>query len=61
MPLTGDWDWKSTSKSRLPRIVVPDEDFTHHALEDAQYQQKLHFGMAGVLGKINYQQIIGTI
>ncbi|MBI2595506.1 3'-5' exoribonuclease [Candidatus Daviesbacteria bacterium] len=57
LPLTGNWDWKMTSKSRLPSIIIPDGDFTHHALEDAQYQQKLHFGMAGLLGKRNYLDI----
>ncbi len=53
MPLVGDgnWDWSQTTKSKLPEIIVPDGDFTHHALEDAQYQQKLHFGMAALLAK----------
>jgi len=50
LPLTDNWDWKQTSKSKLPSIIIPDGDFTHHALEDAQYQQKLHFGLAGLLG-----------
>lgn len=49
MPLTGEWDWDETSKSKLPEIIVPPEDFTHHALEDAQWQQKIHFGMAALL------------
>lgn len=51
LPLTGRWDWSKTSKSKLPEIIIPEGDFTHHALEDAQYQQKLHFGMAGLLGR----------
>lgn len=52
LPLVGnDWDWSKTSKGKLPPAVLPEGDFTHHALEDAQYQQKLHFGMAGMLGK----------
>ncbi len=51
LPLTGEWDWSKTSKNKLPPIIVPGGDFTHHALEDAQYQQKLHFGMAGLLDK----------
>ncbi len=54
LPLTSNWDWNETSKSKLPKIIIPDGDFTHHALEDAQYQQKLHFGMAGLLGERNY-------
>ncbi len=54
LPLTGEWDWNKTSKSKLPAIIIPDGDFTHHALEDAQYQQKLHFGMAALLGAQKY-------
>lgn len=54
LPLTGEWDWSKTSKSKLPKIIIPDGDFTHHALEDAQYQQKLHFGMASLLGEKGY-------
>ncbi len=54
LPLTGEWDWDMTSKSKLPDIIIPEGDFTHHALEDAQYQQKLHFGMAALLGSQNY-------
>lgn len=52
LPIVGDggWDWAQTSKSKLPQIIVPEGEFTHHALEDAQYQQKLHYGMAGLLG-----------
>lgn len=56
LPLTGEWDWSKTSKSKLPEIIIPDGDFTHHALEDAQYQQKLHFGMAALLGAQVYNQ-----
>lgn len=54
MPLSGRWDFIKTKKSQLPPEIVPDGDFTHHALEDAQYQQKLHFGMAALLGKSSY-------
>jgi hypothetical protein len=54
LPFTGGWDWDKTSKSKLPEIIIPDGDFTHHALEDAQYQQKLHFGMAALLGERDY-------
>ena len=54
LPLTGEWDWSETSKNKLPEIIIPEGDFTHHALEDAQYQQKLHFGMAALLGERKY-------
>ncbi len=60
LTFTEGWDWSQTSKGKLPAIVVPDGDFTHHALKDAQYQQKLHFGMAGILGKGEYQAIMET-
>lgn len=56
LPLTGEWDWTQTAKNKLPDIIIPDGDFTHHALEDAQYQQKLHFGMAALLGNRAYSQ-----
>ncbi len=49
LPLAG-WDWKKTAKSKLPPEIIPNGDFTHHALEDAQYQQKIHFGAAALLG-----------
>lgn len=43
------WDWNQTKKSRLPAELVPPGDFTHHALEDAQYQQRIHFRLAALL------------
>lgn len=49
LPLA-DWDWTRTKKRLLPSEILPDGDFTHHALEDAQYQQKIHFGLAALLG-----------
>lgn len=49
LPLA-DWDWDKTKKRLLPPEILPDGDFTHHALEDAQYQQKIHFGLAALLG-----------
>lgn len=51
------WDWSKTAKDKLPQEIVPDSEFTHHALEDAQYQQKMHFGMAALLGT-SYEQCI---
>lgn len=47
--LSGNWDWAQTSKGRLPAMLLPEGDFTHNALEDAIYQQKLHFALAGLL------------
>lgn len=47
--LQGDWDWSSTSKGRLPSVLLPDGDFTHNALEDAIYQQEIHFALVGLL------------
>lgn len=43
------WDWSGSGKDGFPEEIRPNEQFTHHALEDAQYQQKLHFGMAALL------------
>lgn len=51
LPLARDWSWSSTKIDNLPPIIVPQVEFTHHPLEDAQYQQKLHFGMAALLGR----------
>lgn len=48
--LAPGWDWSRTDLSKLPFDIVPDKKFTHHALEDAKYQQKMHFGMAALLG-----------
>lgn len=58
MPLSGQWDFIKTKKSQLPPEIVPDGDFTHNALEDAQYQQKLHFGMAALLGAVKYSSTL---
>ncbi|NCU37922.1 hypothetical protein EOL96_02585 [Candidatus Saccharibacteria bacterium] len=41
------YDWSFTAKHNLPSDVLPDDDFTHNALEDAIYQQKLHFALIG--------------
>lgn len=43
------WDWGRTKKSGLPQQFVPDGDFTHNALEDARYQQKIHLRLASFL------------
>lgn len=50
LAMSQNWDWSRTSKNHLPTEIVPNGDFTHHALEDAQYQQLLHFGMVASLG-----------
>lgn len=56
LPLVG-WDWSRTTKDHLPPEIIPREKFTHHALKDAQWQQKIHFGAAALLGT-RYRQII---
>lgn len=43
------YSWRQTGKGRLPSIVLPEGDFTHNSLEDAQYQQQIHYGLVGVL------------
>jgi DNA polymerase III epsilon subunit-like protein len=49
MALGNNYDWLNTSKNRLPEDILPDDDITHQALEDATYQQALHFAMIGKL------------
>lgn len=49
--LSSNYDWRQTTKGRLPAEIVPEGDFTHNALEDAQYQQKIHNALVGVLGQ----------
>jgi len=44
-----EYSWKQTSKGKLPATVLPMGDFTHHALDDARYQQLIHYGLVGVL------------
>lgn len=47
--LSRNYDWRMTSKGKLPAVVVPAGDFTHNALEDAQYQQKIHNALVGAI------------
>jgi hypothetical protein len=49
MALPGAYDFGKTSKSKLPVDIVPPGKFTHNALEDAIYQQKVHFAMVAKL------------
>lgn len=53
--LTPNWNFKETSKGKLPGIILPDGDFTHNALEDAQYQQKIHYGLAALIERQQIQ------
>lgn len=47
--LSPGYDWRQVSKKRLPAEVVPSGSFTHNALEDAIWQQELHFALVGAL------------
>lgn len=49
LALSPNYDWKSVSKKRLPPEVAPSGGFTHNALEDAVWQQELHFALVGAL------------
>jgi len=51
LSLTEGYDWQQTAKNNLPAYLLPEGDFTHNALEDARYQQKLHFALVGRLAK----------
>ena len=46
MGFDGKWDWSATGKNSLPPQLMPEEAFTHNALDDAKWQQQLHFAMA---------------
>lgn len=52
MALSGAYDWRKTTKGSLPTELVPSGDFTHNALEDAIYQQQIHFALAGKLAPL---------
>jgi hypothetical protein len=53
LALSDTYDWKQTTKGNLPTELVPEGDFTHNALEDARYQQKIHFALAAKLALIH--------
>jgi hypothetical protein len=55
--LSPDYDWRETTKGRLPAGVIPEGDFTHNALEDAMYQQKIHNALVGVLNRSHEMDI----
>jgi len=55
MALPGKYDWRKTAKGNLPAELVPPGDFTHNALEDAIYQQQIHFALAGRLALLHAQ------
>src|SRR6187200_2069925 len=52
--LSPNYDWSKTTKNKLPPEIIPEGDFTHNALEDAVYQQKIHNALVGAL-KLNYE------
>jgi len=53
MALPGAYDWRKTAKGALPAELIPPGDFTHNALEDAIYQQQIHFALAGKLALLH--------
>lgn len=46
------YEWKQTTKSNLPKMLVPDREFTHVADEDSIWQQEAHCAMVGLLSLI---------
>jgi len=46
MGLNGEWNWAQTGKNDLPDVLVPPSEFTHNALDDARWQQQIHFALA---------------
>lgn len=59
------WDWESTKKSRMPAVLRPQATFTHNALDDVRYQDKLLLGTVGVLSDLRVraavQEVLGEI
>jgi hypothetical protein len=53
MALPGAYSWRGTAKGRLPAEIVPEGDFSHNALEDSIYQQKIHFALAGKIAALH--------
>lgn len=53
MVIDANWDWSLTAKNQWPAEMRPDGDFVHDALEDAIYQQKMHFAMAGAIAELH--------
>lgn len=49
LALRPGYDWRTVSKNNLPNDIAPEGNFTHNALEDAIWQQELHFAMVGWL------------
>ncbi len=49
MVLGNEYDWRSVSKKRIPAEIMPNSMFTHNALEDAIWQQELHFALVAKL------------
>lgn len=47
-PGIAGYDMKQTGKDDFPRFVWPDQDFPHHALDDARIQAYLHAGVLGL-------------
>lgn len=39
-----EYDFGKTGKNDFPKIIWPDKEFPHHALEDAIIQMQLHYG-----------------
>lgn len=43
------YSWKQAGKSGVLKDFLPEGEFTHHALDDAKYQQFIHYGLVGEL------------
>ena len=43
------YNWEGLSRANLPPELLPPWPFTHNALQDALYQQAMHFAMVGLL------------
>jgi len=57
MAIVSSWDWDETSKTKLPPVLTPQQQFTHNALEDSRWQQEQHFTLVGMLNWGRYPDI----
>ena len=57
MAINRDWNWLKTKKSQLPKLYIPNLEFTHLTIEDARWQQRAHFIAASLIGAEYYVSI----
>ena len=51
-------DWKDTGKGSLPKWLVPDREFTHDPLEDAEYQLEIKYALTGYIAAVGVRNCL---